>query len=138
MRRQVLLVFAAAAFGGCASTSDFRARQDGRLAEYEAHAGAPVGRISMYTGLDSWVALAPDKLAIFLGVNRAFLLTLRAPCSGLEFQQRIGISSNTGSIDAGFDKVYFERQVCWIHEIRPIDYKAFKRERRARHDERGE
>lgn len=130
--KSTLAALALAAIAGCSTSAEYRARQDARLAEYEAHAGKPVKTIRLYTGLDRWDALAPDKLAIFIGVNRAYLLTLRAHCSGLEFQQQIGISSTNDVIDVRFDKVYFEHQVCFLAEIRPIDYKAMKRERLAR------
>ncbi|MCC6578865.1 MAG: hypothetical protein IT440_00355 [Phycisphaeraceae bacterium] len=130
MSRATLLIVALAALTGCAGAGDYRERQDARLAEFEAHAGPPVDRISLYTRLDGWNALAPDQLAIFLGVNRVYLLNLKGPCSGLEFQQQIGISSSNNTVDARFDKVYFEHQVCWIKQIRPVDYKALKRARR--------
>ena len=119
----------ALALGACASAGDYRAKQDAKLAAYEKHAGAPVKEIRMYTGLDHWDALAPDRLVVFMGVNRAYLLSLRAPCSGLEFEQAIGISSSNGVINARFDKVTFDHQHCYIDEIRPVDYKALKRER---------
>ncbi len=129
---KLLARLALLAMAGCTTSQEYRARQDARLAEYEAHAGAPVKQIRLYTGLDSWDALAPDRIAIFIGVNRAYLLKLRAPCSGLEFQQQIGISSTNRVIDVNFDKVYFEHQVCFLAEIRPVDYKAMKQERIAR------
>lgn len=119
----------AVALGACASAGEYRAKQDARLATYEKYAGEPVKEIRMYTGLDHWDALAPDRLVVFMGVNRAYLLNLRAPCSGLEFQQGIGISSSNGVVHARFDKVTFEHQICYIDEIRPVDYKALKRER---------
>ncbi|MBL8242593.1 MAG: hypothetical protein JNL89_00285 [Rhodanobacteraceae bacterium] len=127
--RVVAMACLATVLGACASGAEYRAKQDARLATYERFAGAPVKQIRMYTGLDHWDALAPDRLVVFLGVNRAYLLSLRAPCSGLEFQQAIGISSSNGVIHARFDKVTYEHQVCYIEEIRPVDYKGLKRER---------
>jgi len=120
------------ALASCTTSAAYRARLDARLAEYEAHAGAPVKQIRLYTGLDRWEVLAPDRIAIFIGANRAYLLKLRGPCSGLEFQTRIGISSTNQSIDLKFDRLYFEHQVCYFAEFRPIDYRAVKRERAAR------
>jgi hypothetical protein len=127
--RAVVLASVALVLGACASSAEYRARQDARLATYEKFAREPVKEIRMYTGLDHWDALAPDRMVVFLGVNRAYLLSLRAPCSGLEFQQAIGISSSNGVIHARFDKVTFEHQICYIDQIRPVDYKALKRER---------
>lgn len=121
----------ALALAACTSSAAFRERQDAELARFEKHAGNPVERIHAYMGVDHWQSLAPDKLVIWTGVNRAFLLTLRGPCSGLEFQQAIGISSSNNVIDRRFDKVQFEHRNCYIAVIRPVDYKAMKQERRA-------
>ena len=121
------------ALGACASNREFRERQDATLAQFEAHAGQPVEQIRTFMGIDRWQALAPDKVVIWTSVNRAWLLTLRAPCSGLEFQQTIGISSNNNIIDRRFDKIYFENQMCFFSQIQPVDYKALKQERRAEH-----
>ncbi len=121
------------ALGACVSSREFRERQDANLAQFEAHAGQPVEQIRTFMGIDRWQALAPDKVVIWTSVNRAWLLTLRAPCSGLEFQQSIGISSTNNIIDRRFDKIYFENQVCFFSQIQPVDYKALKQERRAAH-----
>ncbi len=115
----------------CTTPAEFRSRQDAELARFEKHAGAPVDRINTYTGVEHWQSLSADKLVIWIGVNRVFLLTLRAPCSGLEFQQTIAISSTNNIIDRRFDKVHVDRLSCYISEIRPIDYKALKQEARA-------
>ncbi len=114
----------------CTSSAAYRERQDVELARFEKHAGDPVDSIRAFMGVDRWQSLAPTKLAIWTSVNRAYLLTLRAPCSGLEFQQKIAISSTNNTIHLRFDKVQFENQVCYLAEIRPVDYKALKIERR--------
>jgi hypothetical protein len=115
----------------CTTPAQFGARENAELARFERHAGAPVERINTYTGLDQWRSFSPDKLAIWTGVNRVFLLTLRAPCSGLEFQQTLAISSSNNIIDRRFDKVHVDGLVCFIAEIRPVDYRALKQEERA-------
>lgn len=121
----------ALSLAACTTTAAFRERQNAELARYEAHAGAPVDEIRAFTGVDQWQSLSPTKLAIWTSVNRAYLLTLRAPCNGLEFQSAIGISSTNNIIMRRFDKVVFENQQCFIEEIRPVDYKAMKQQRRA-------
>ena len=122
----------AGALVGCTSSAAFRERQDAELARFEAHAGKPVETIHAFMGVDRWQSLSPVQLVIWTSVNRAYLLTLRAPCSGLEFQQAIGISSTNSIIDRRFDKIYFEQQVCYFAKIRPVDYKAMKQEKRAK------
>lgn len=120
----------ALALSACATPTQFRDRENAELARFERHAGAPVERINTYTGLDRWQSLARDKLAIWIGVNRVYLLTLRAPCSGLEFQQTLVITSTNNIIDRRFDKVQVDGLACFISEIRPVDYRALQQEER--------
>lgn len=135
---QLRIVVTAAALAltlsACTTSAAFRERQNAELARFEAHAGAPVDKIHAFTGVDQWQSLSPTKLAIWTSVNRAYLLTLRAPCNGLEFQSAIGISSTNNIIVRRFDKVVFENQQCFIEEIRPVDYKAMKQQRRSEKD----
>ncbi len=117
--------------GGCASVGEeFRARQDAELARFEQFAGEPVERVRTLTGVDRWQSLSPSHLVIWTTVNRAFLLTLRAPCHGLEFQTAIRITESNNIISRRFDRVQFEEQSCYIEQIRPVDYKAVKVARR--------
>lgn len=119
------------ALSACSTSAGYRDRENAELARFERHAGTPVEQINTYSGLDRWQSLAPDKLAIWVGVNRVFLLSLRAPCSGLEFQQALAISSTNNIIDRRFDKVQVDGLACFISEIRPVDYRALKQEERA-------
>lgn len=134
MRLALYYLGLVATLGACTSAGDLRDRQNAELARFEKHAGAPVNEIHTFTGVDEWQSLAPTKLAIWTSVNRVYLLTLRSPCSGLEFQQKIGVSSNANTISRRFDRVEFENQKCYIEEIRPVDYKAMRRERREQKD----
>jgi hypothetical protein len=133
-KAMTVAVLLSLALGACVSSGEYRERQDAELARFEAHAGKPIKQIRTFQGIDRWQSLSPEKLVIWTSVNRAYLLTLRAPCSGLEFQQTIGISSSNSIIDRHFDKIYFENQVCFLAEIRPVDYKAMKQDRRAKAD----
>ncbi len=117
-----------------ADASRYRDRQHAELVMYERYAQEPVDRIRTFFGIDRWQSLGSDKLVIWTSVNRAWLLTLTAPCSGIEFQHTIGISSTNSTIHRRFDKVQFEHQQCYIDEIRPVDYKTLKRERRERNE----
>ena len=114
----------------CTSSLSYLERQDGELARFEKHAGEPIERIRAFQGVDQWQALSPLKLVIWTGVSRAYLLTMRAPCSGLEYQEAIAITSSNNIIDVQFDSVRFEQQVCHLSEIRPVDYKTLQQERR--------
>ena len=118
------------AVSACTSTASYLERQEAELARFEKHAGEPIERIKAFQGVDQWQALSPLKLVIWTGVSRAYLLTMRAPCSGLEFQKAIVVTSTNNIIDVHFDSVRFEQQVCFLSEIRPVDYKALQQERR--------
>lgn len=114
---------------GCAiGPGSFRERQDASLALYEKHAGAPVDRVRSMHRMDRWRSLGPDRLVIWTSVNKAWLFTLRAPCTGLEFTQSIRVSSSIGIVDRRFDKIIVERDECFIEEIRPVDYRALLRD----------
>ena len=130
LQRLGLLCAGALSMIGCVSSTEYRERQDVELAMYEEYAGAPVDRIRTFNGIDRWQSLSPSKLVVWTTVNRAWLLTLSAPCSGIEFQHTINISSTNSTVYRRFDKVEFEHQVCFIRQIHPIDYKTLKRERR--------
>ncbi len=114
----------------CASSPSYRERQDAELGLFERHAGEPIERVRAFSGVDRWQALSPVKLVIWIGASRAYLLTMRAPCAGLEYQSAIAITSSNNIIDLRFDKLRFEQQVCYFSEIRPVDYKAVRQERR--------
>jgi len=131
LRGVAMLIVASVTMAGCVSSTEYRDRQNAELALFERHAGAPVDRIRTYFGIDRWQSLSPTKLAIWTTVNRAYLLTLGAPCSGLEFQQSIAISSSNNTVYRRFDKVQFDNQTCFIEGIEPVDYKALKVARRA-------
>lgn len=119
--------------GACASTA-LKEREAARLAEFERYAGAPVEEIRAFQ-LRDFTSLGDTRLVVWTGVNRAYLLRLRAPCTGLEFQERIAITSTHSVVSRRFDTVRFEREQCRIDEIRPVDYKALKQARRAAKDE---
>lgn len=123
------------ALSACASSGGYLERQDAELGLFERHAGEPVERVRAFQGVDQWQSLSPMKLVIWTGVSRAYLLTMRAPCTGLEFQKAIVVTSTNNIIDVHFDSVRFERQVCYLSEIRPVDYKALQQERRGAKDE---
>ncbi len=126
VRTMVLMAAVIPFLAACTSSAAFREKRNAELAIFEDHAGAPIDRIRTFNGIDRWQALSENKIAIWTSVNRAYLLTLDEPCSGLEFQHTIGISSTNSTVHRRFDKVEFERRVCFIEQIRPIDYKGLR------------
>ncbi len=113
----------------CAATGP-RERQAARLAEFEAVAGTPVDRFRFWN-MQRWELLGPQAVAVWTGVNEAWLIEVNRPCSGLEFASTIGLTSTQNQVSSKFDAVLFDQQRCMIRQIRPVDGKALKELRRA-------
>jgi hypothetical protein len=140
MRRSPLLLLAIlAALTACTGMPRMNEQEERDL--YMEYAGEPVDSFSMFGRVDGWRPLGRDKLVVWTGLNDAYLLTVQPSCLGLEFAQRIAITSSAGSrVQSGFDDVRFRsngrsRERCRITEIRPVNYKQMREDLRA---ERGE
>ncbi len=116
---------------GCAGKGDLARREAAELALYQQYAGAPVARIQTFTGIDRWHRIDDRHVVIWTGVSRAWLLGLRVACPGLAFQHRIRVSSNNGGVSSRFDAIEFGVDRCPIETIRPVDYKALRKQRGA-------
>ena len=101
-----------------------------RLGEVERHAGAPIEEFHFWQ-MDRWESLGKSAIAVWTNPNEAYLITVRPPCAGLDFADAVGVSSTGRRVSRNFDFVTFEHQRCRIAEIRPVDVKALKAERRA-------
>jgi len=107
--------------------ADTRATEEKNLARYEQFAGAPVESFDMWQ-MYQWQSLGPDRLAVWSGVNKIWLLKVSQPCIRLEDTLAIHISSQmTHKVTARFDYVDFGSQHCQILEIRPVDYVAMRK-----------
>jgi hypothetical protein len=104
-----------------------------RLGEVERHAGAPVEEFHFWQ-MDRWEGLGPEAIAVWTNPNEAYLIKVKKPCAGLDFADGVGVSSTGRRVSQNFDFVTFEYQRCRIAEIRPIDVKGLKAERRANAD----
>jgi hypothetical protein len=107
----VTTLLAATALAGCAATL---AKLNGPKLDYTEYAGEPVN--SFYMG-------------IWSGVNKAYLLTITGYCPDLQFANRIAVTSTASTVDK-FEKVIVGRDRCLIKEIRPIDTKQMKEDRK--------
>jgi hypothetical protein len=114
---------------GCAAKGDLAGREADELALYQQHAGGAVERIQTFTGIDRWHRIDDRHVVVWTGVNRAWLLELRVACPGLAFQDVIRISSSNGVVTRRFDALEFRHERCPIETIRPVDYKALRRQR---------
>jgi hypothetical protein len=95
---------------------------------YAEYAGEPVK--SFYLGnFDGWNAVSRDQLVVWSGFNKAYLLKLTGYCPDLQFAHAIAITSTGNTVDR-FEKVIVGRDRCLINEIRPLDTKQMKEDRK--------
>ena len=116
-----LLVAATAAglLAGCVQTPKL---------DYREYVGEPVKSFYM-DNFDGWTAIAKDQLVVWSGVNKAYLLTVTGFCPDLQVAQAIAVTSTGNTVDR-FEKVIVGRDRCFIHEIRPLDTKQMKEDRK--------
>ena len=101
------------------------------LARYQKYAGAPVDHVKYFT-INGFQYLAPDKLAIWFGVNKLYLLTVQTPCNNLAFAKGIGLTAKNNILYSKFDSVTFRHQTCRILKIEPVNELQMKRDARAK------
>lgn len=100
------------------------------LNEYLPYAGPPVERFNFFR-LDSWQSVGPLEVIIWSDAFTAYLVRVREPCTGLQFTNRIGVTSTVGTISRLESLVLRDHERCLIDEIRPIDLKQMKADRAA-------
>jgi hypothetical protein len=101
--------------------------------DYTDYAGEPVK--SFYLGnFDGWSAVSKDQLVVWTGMNKAYLLTITGYCPDLQFAHAIAVTSTGNTVDR-FEKVIVGRDRCLIHEIRPLDTKQMKEDRKLLRDQ---
>ena len=124
------LLAAAVLLTGCASTL---AKMNGPRLNYSEYAGEPVKSFYM-ANFDGWSAVSKDQLVVWSGINKAYLLTVTGYCPDLQFANAIAVTSTGNTVDR-FEKVIVGRDRCLISEIRPIDVKQMKADRKILRDE---
>ena len=120
-----LLLASSAAFPALAQQTDSE-RAD--LARYQKYARAPVDHVR-YFQINGFQYLAPDKVAIWFGVNKLYLLTVETPCTNLAFANGIGLTAKNQMVYRGFDFITFDHQRCKITKIEPVDELKLKQDR---------
>lgn len=103
------------------------ASEQSALARYERYAQAPVDYVHYYQ-IDGFQYLAPDKLAIWFGVNKLYLLTVQTPCLNLAWANGIGLTAQNNTLYSTFDAVTFRHQRCRIMRIVPVNELQMKRD----------
>ena len=108
-----------ALFVGCAT---------GPKLDYTDYAGEPVKSFYM-NNFDGWTVISKDQVVIWSGMNRAYLLTVTGYCPDLQHVNAIAVTSTGNTVDR-FEKVIVGRDRCFINEIRPLDTKQMKEDRK--------
>ncbi|HEV7609614.1 MAG TPA: DUF6491 family protein [Steroidobacteraceae bacterium] len=115
----VTSLVAAAMCAGCATAPKL---------DYTDYAGEPVKSFYM-SNFDGWSAVSKDQLVVWSGMNKAYLLTVTGYCPDLQFANAIAVTSTANTVDR-FEKVIVGRDRCLINEIRPLDTKQLKADRK--------
>jgi hypothetical protein len=113
---------------GCAGVPR---RGDAALDRYQPYAGPPVEQFHFYQ-LDSWQAVAADRVVIWTDPFTAYLVRVRTPCTELAFTERLGVTSTLNTVSRLESVVPSHQNRCPIEEIQPIDLKAMKADQAAR------
>ena len=113
------LAATAALLAGCAT---------GPKLDYTDYAGEPIKSFYM-NNFDGWNVISKDQIVVWSGLNKAYLLTVTGYCPDLQFANAIGLTSTANTVDR-FEKVIVGRDRCMINEIRPLDTKQMKEDRK--------
>ncbi len=117
--------------GGCASTL---AHINAPKLDYREYAGEPVKSFDLYR-FDGWSAVSKDQLVVWSGFDKAYLIKVTGYCPDLQYATAIGVTSTANQVDK-FEKVIVGRDKCLINEIRPVDTKQMKADRKLLNEQR--
>lgn len=124
------LAVLALAIGGLAR-ADTRETQQQNLDKYTPYLGAPVEEFPFWS-LYKWQLVGPLKVVVWSTIKDAYLVTVRSPCSRLEWARGISVTSKqTHVVSARFDEVRVDGDRCQIEQIQPIDIERMNHEREA-------
>jgi hypothetical protein len=124
MKTSIAIVSALAAatlLAGCASLKKSQL-------DYREYTGEPVKSFYM-SNFDGWAPVSKDELVVWAGINKAYLLKVTGYCPDLQFANAIAVTSTANTVDK-FEKVIVGKDRCFIQEIRPVDVKQMKADRK--------
>jgi len=129
MKTSVAIVSAMAAatlFAGCASMRKSQL-------DYHEYTGEPVKSFYM-NNFDGWTPVSKDEVVVWSGMNQAYMLKVTGYCPDLQFANAIAVTSTANTVDK-FEKVIVGNERCFIQEIRPVDVKQMKTDRKILRDQ---
>jgi hypothetical protein len=101
--------------------------------DYTDYAGEPVKSFYMNT-FDGWSVVSKDQLVVWTELNKAYLLRVTGYCPDLMYANAIAVTSTGNTVDK-FEKVIVGKDRCFINEIRPLDTKQMKEDRKLLRDQ---
>ena len=120
------MAIAATMLTGCMST--LKKLNEPKL-DYREYAGEPVKSFDMRNYDGGWSAVSRDQVVVWSGINEAYLIKVSGYCPDLMFANAIGVTNTAGTVDK-FEKILVGKDKCLIEEIRPIDTKQMKADRK--------
>jgi hypothetical protein len=117
----VMIAAAAMVLAGCASLKKSQL-------DYHEYTGEPIKSFYM-SNFDGWAPVSKDELVVWSGINKAYMLKVTGYCPDLQFAHAIAVTSTANTVDK-FEKVIVGRDRCFIQEIRPVDVKQMKADRK--------
>ena len=121
-----LAISAATMLAGCASLRKSQL-------DYHEYAGEPVKSFYM-SNFDGWAPVSKDEVVVWSGINKAYLIKVSGYCPDLQFANAIAVTSTASTVDK-FEKVIVGHDRCFIQEIRPVDVKQMKADRKLMRDQ---
>jgi len=122
----VMIAAAATMLAGCASMKKSQL-------DYHEYTGEPVKSFYM-NNLDGWAPVSKDEIVVWSGLNKAYMIKVSGYCPDLQFANAIAVTSTASTVDK-FEKVIVGRDRCFIQEIRPVDVKQMKADRKILRDQ---
>jgi hypothetical protein len=122
-----IAVAATTMLAGCASMKKSQL-------DYHEYTGEPVKSFYM-NNLDGWSPVSKDEVVVWSGINKAYMIKVSGYCPDLQFANAIAVTSTASTVDR-FEKVIVGRDRCFIQEIRPVDVKQMKADRKILRDQR--
>jgi lipocalin len=128
----VAIAAAAVLLSGCVST--LKKLNEPKL-DYREYAGEPVKSFDLRNYDGGWSAVSRDQLVVWSGINQAYLIKVAGYCPDLQFANAIAVTNTAGTVDK-FEKIIVGRDRCLIEEIRPVDTKQMKEDRKLMKEQR--
>ena len=113
-----------------ACVSGLARKDEGAQFNYVDYAGEPVDTARTLGEINGWTSVSRNQLVIWTGVNEAWLLKVWDTCRDLTFANAISVT-RAGRQVSRFDAVRVGEDRCQITEIRAVDVKQMKADRKA-------